>query len=145
VVINERDLDISTAGNLDQLRTGYFYHDAKAKQWMFKSCRTDLEGCGIRSAAEKRNHISVSDFDPISFIRTDANFIKDHNDVFSCYAQAYITTIMFETQVVDRNYVDLHLESSEQSRTIANCNYKDFDFGRCFNNQLYDYNCATIK
>ena len=141
LILNERELDVTTAGNLDQLRTGYLFFDQNSVQWVFKSCRTDLPGCGLASQRLQTNHIPVAEFDPILFIRTDANFIRDHNDVFSCYAQSYITTIMFQTQAVDRAYIDE--DDTETAEPIANCDHSNFDFSRCFNNQLYDYNCEV--
>jgi hypothetical protein len=140
VVLSERELDVTTAGNLDQLRTGYLFYDKTKQRWGYENCMLDLQACGVVGAKAQANHITINSFDPISFIRTDANFIKDHNDVFSCYAQSYITTIMFESQAIDRSYLTLDQEHKIGGE-IANCDYKDFDFGRCFNNQLYDFNC----
>lgn len=146
VVLSERELDVTTAGNLDQLRTGYLYHDNKSGGWSYRSCRNDLEACGVIGAHKQANHIPVKEFDPISFIRTDSNFIRDHNDVFSCYVQSYITTIMFETQAIDRGYADPDLESNSQTeQEVGNCAYPNFNFGQCFNNQLYDYNCDLVE
>lgn len=144
VILSESDLDRTTAGNLDELRTGYLYHDSEAGEWAYKSCRNGLTACGVKGADAQKNHIPVTQFDPISFIRTDANFIKNHNDVFSCYAQSYITTIMFETQAIDRGYVNLEQEADEQTE-VANCDHRNFNFSQCFNNQLYDYNCELLK
>ena len=143
LILNERELDVTTVGNMDQLRTGYLYYDHQNGEWEYKSCRTDLVGCGIRSEQAQAAHIPTSEFNPISFIRTDSNFIRDHNDVFSCYTQSYITTIMFESQAIDRGYADK--ENQQTSAPIANCDHSNFDFSRCFNNQLYDYNCETLN
>ncbi|MEM7360570.1 MAG: hypothetical protein AAF431_15875 [Pseudomonadota bacterium] len=144
IILSESALDRTTAGNLDQLRTGYLYHDSKAGEWTYMSCRNGLDDCGVTDTQAQKNHIPVTEFDPISFIRTDANFIKDHNDVFSCYAQSYITTIMFETQAIDRGYVNLYAGDGEDSE-VANCDHRDFNFSQCFNNQLYDYNCDLLN
>jgi hypothetical protein len=141
LILDERELDVTTTGNLDQLRTGYLFFNKNNGQWVYKNCRTDLLGCGLASQRQQTNHIPVAEFDPLLFIRSDADFIQDHNDVFSCYTQSYITTIMFKTQAADRAYIDE--SDSEAIDPIANYDHSNFDFSRCFNNQLYDYNCEV--
>ena len=78
-------------------------------------------------------------------IRDSRNFIKDHNDVFGCYVQSYITAVIFETQAIDKGYRSnaSQLDEVEKSETIEGCNHLDFDFKQCFNNQLEDYDCGV--
>lgn len=136
VELSEKDLDVNTVGNYAPLRTGYLYRDIDAGLWRHQLCADDLEKCGV---IDSDNHIAVNDNDPLVFLRTDENFIRDHNDAFSCYVQAYMTTVMFETQATDKGYADS--VGLEQDEVVANCNPRGFNFSRCFNNQLYDYNC----
>lgn len=146
IILSERQLDVTAVGNLDQLRTGYLYFDQKQAQWAYESCRNGLDACGVSDPEAQKNHIGVGEYDPISFIKTDATFIKNHNDVFSCYAQSYITTIMLETQSVDRNYVsEQQLDAINEARETVNCDFGSFDFGACFNDQLYDFNCELLN
>ena len=53
--------------------------------------------------------------------------------------QSYITTVMFKTQATDKGYATNQHQADEA--TLGNCQPLNFDFDRCFNNQLYDYNC----
>jgi len=106
-------------------------------------CKDDLVACGVTKQKKQDNHFPVNDNDPLSFIKTDKNFIKNHNDVFGCYVQSYITAIIFETQALDKGYRSAKYQETEKSETIEGCNHLDFDFKQCFNNQLEDYDCGT--
>ena len=145
IIINESTLNTSTAGNLKQFRTGYLSFDRKSNDWSYVKCRDSLDGCGITKKRQQENHFPVNENDPLSFIKTDKNFIKNHNDVFGCYVQSYITSIMFETQAIDKGYRNDISNSlvKQKSETIDGCNHLDFDFKQCFNNQLEDYDCGT--
>ncbi len=140
VELSEHDLDVTTAGNYAPLRTGYLYRDIVGGRWQNRSCIESLEACGIRSEEDIKNHIPTKVHDPLVFLRTDANFIKDHNDAFSCYVQAYITTVMFENQATDSGYATAEVDELAGT-SLANCRPQGFDFAQCFNNQLYDYDC----
>ena len=148
VILDERKLDHTTVGNLDQLRTAYLHFDQEQQQWSFKDCTRSMEDCGLAGTSKQRQHIPVDENDPLSFIRTDANFIKGHNDVFSCHMQAYITTVMFETQAADKGYLAQPGTSDgapqREFAVAPNCNYRDFNFARCFSNQLDDYYCESF-
>ncbi len=144
IIIDEGKLDKTTVGNLKQIRTGYLSYNNETEDWDYVQCREDLDACGVTAAKQKKNHFLVNQNDPLSFIKTDKNFIKNHNDVFGCYVQSYITSIMFQTQAIDKGYRN---ETSnylvkEKADTIDGCNHLDFDFKQCFNNQLDDYDCA---
>ena len=143
LVIDERHLDTITVGNLKQFRTGYLSFDKKQKDWSLSQCKDDLGDCGITKKSQQKNHFPVNDNDPLAFIKTDKNFIKNHNDVFGCYVQSYITAIIFETQALDKGYRSDDFLEKEKSETIEGCNHLDFDFKQCFNNQLEDYDCGV--
>ena len=143
IVLDEGKLNTVTVGNLKQIRTGSLSYNKQKKDWEYVNCRNDLEGCGVKTKKQQANHFPTNENDPLSFIETDKTFIKDHNDAFGCYVQSYITSIMFQTQSIDRGY---RTESSNtfikpKSEMIAGCNFLDFDFSQCFNNQLEDYDC----
>ena len=147
VIINESALDTTTVGNLKQIRTGYLSYNKQTQDWDYARCRDDLEKCGVVSKKQQKNHIPTKINDPLSFIKTDDNFIKNHGDVFGCYVQSYVTSIMFQTQSVDKGY---RTETSnslirQKSEMIDGCNHRDFDFKQCFNNQLEDYDCGLPK
>ena len=144
VVLDETKLNLTTVGNLEQIRTGYLFYSDETLDWQYKRCRDDLNECGVISSSQQSNHIQTIENDPLVFIRTDKNFIRNHNDVFGCYVQSYITAIIFETQSIDTGYLgqqSLLTASQDVGQRSFGCNYSDFSFKRCFNNQLTDYDC----
>ena len=143
IILDERKLDVITVGNLEQIRTGYLSFDKEENDWKLAECKDDLVACGVTKQKRQDNHFPVNDNDPLSFIKTDKNFIKNHNDVFGCYVQSYITAIIFETQALDKGYRSAKYQETEKSETIEGCNHLDFDFKQCFNNQLEDYDCGV--
>ena len=138
--LDERLLGITTIGNIGQLRTGYLSFNKEQKEFVFDRCSDGLEKCRLKTKKQKNNHIQTDRHDPLSFIKTDNYFIKNHNDVFGCYTQSYITTIIFQTQATDKGYQDKN-KSGATNQTIEGCDHLDFDFKRCFNRQLDDYDC----
>lgn len=142
VTLSEHELDINTVGNYAPLRTGYLFRDTDAEKWRYQRCGNNPKGCGINRPSLQRNHISTKENDPLVFLRTDQNFIKDHNDAFSCYVQAYITSAMFQSQAIDSGFSQATADEAENiDESSTNCQSRNFEFDRCFNNQLYDYNC----
>ncbi len=141
VVLDETQLNLVTIGNLEQIRTGYLFYSPDTQDWEFNRCRDDLDSCGIRSSKNKENHILTLPNDPLVFIQTDKKFIRNHNDVFGCYVQSYITAIIFETQSIDTGYQGRAIAANESAQRSFGCNYSDFSFKQCFNNQLSDYDC----
>jgi len=136
---------IGQYANLEQIRTAYLSFDKDANDWKLAECKDSLDECGVTSERRQQNHIPINDNDPLSFVKTDKNFIKNHNDVFGCYVQSYITAVIFETQAIDKGYRNqsIQLQETDKSETIEGCNHLDFDFKQCFNNQLEDYDCGT--
>jgi len=65
--------------------------------------------------------------------------MKNHNDVFGCYTQSFITTTILETQAIDKGYA--RVDDSEK----GSCNPLLFNFKKCFNQQLDEYECSTPK
>jgi len=136
IELNEGALNLRTAGNLQQLRTAYLGYDKNQQQWRFSQCRDDLAQCGISSQKQQQNHFPNHVNDPLKFIKTDASFMKNHNDVFGCYTQSFITTSILETQAIDKGY------ASSNSLKNGGCDPLSFNFKQCFNQQLDEYECA---
>ena len=128
---------MNTIGNYENFRTGRLENDQEdSERWKYLSCKTDQKKCRVDDVA---NHFPVLDNNPLSFIQTDKHFIKDHNDVFNCNVQSYITAIMLETQSVDKGYsINNRMNKSQQ---VPQCNFNNFNFGQCFQNQLKSYHC----
>ena len=144
VTLDEGQLNTITIGNLEQIRTGYLLYSPDIKEWQFNRCRDDLDECGVTSKKRQKDHIWTRQNDPLVFIQTDRKFINNHHDVFGCYFQSYITAIIFETQSIDTGYLgqqDLVANRENLSQRSFGCNYSDFSFKQCFNNQLSDYDC----
>ena len=141
VLLDERALGLTTIGNIGQLRTSYLSFNDEAQEFMFDSCRDGLDKCQVKRTKQQENYFETDENDPLSFIKTDKNFIKNHNDVFGCYTQSYITAVIFETQATDKGYRDDKNKSVFAKQPIQGCDHRDFDFRRCFNRQLDDYEC----
>lgn len=135
IVLNESALNIRTVGNLQQLRTAYLGYDKDNQQWRFNHCRDDLSKCRIYSEHQQKNHFPNHINDPLEFIKTDAHFMKSHNDVFGCYPQSFITTSILETQALEKGYASI--KDTDQ----GNCDPLSFNFKQCFNIQLDEYEC----
>ena len=140
VILNESSLNVSTLGDLKQIRTAFLSFDEESKSWSLAQCRDDLSACGVKTPKAQANHIPTHENDPLVFIKTDKNFIEDHNDVFGCYVQSYITTVIFETQSVDKGYINAD-SNSKNVFMPDGCYHSGFDFKACFNNQLINYEC----
>lgn len=139
IELNEGSLNIYTAGNLQQLRTAYLGYNKDKQQWQIDQCRDGLSKCGVRSKRQQKNHFPNDNNDPLKFIKTDSYFMKNHNDVFGCYAQSFITSTILETQAIDKGY------RRTQDLAENGCNPFSFNFKQCFNQQLDDYECITPK
>ena len=146
--IRESELDINTIGNLEHFRTGYLKRSEDKKSWTYSRCNKetteDLKGCGITNKKALKNHFPYVDSSPLSFIKTDANFIEDHNDIFNCKVLSYITTIIHETQSDNQSFQNEMVAfgrkySENRSQSLSNCGIDSFDFGKCFNSQLKDF------
>jgi len=141
IVLNERHLSLNTAGNLQQFRTAYLSFDKSALQWRMAQCKDDLSKCGIRKGSQQNNHITVSEHDPLRFIKTDTSFIKNHNDAFSCYVQSFISSTVFETQFIENSGHMLSIDDDDQA--CMTTGDEQFDFMQCFNSQIDNYDCAN--
>lgn len=142
VILSEKELDVVTVGNLEQMRTAYLSYSSDTSQWQLRECRDSLDGCLVVGVKAQENHIPSHEYDPLSFIKTDRYFIKNHNDVFGCYVQSFITAVIFETQSLDKKGRGTD-NASSQSQKIEGCDPFNFDFRSCFNNQLEDYDCEA--
>ena len=139
IVLNEHTLELNTVGNLQQLRTTYLSYDKQAQQWQFAQCRDNLDECGITLKSQQKNHFPSKKHDPFQFINTDAYFMKNHNDVFGCYTQSFITASILQTNAIDRGYL------TKVAPRSGSCDPFSFEFKACFNQQLSEYDCDIPK
>ena len=139
IILDERQLSLTTAGNIEQFRTGYLWFNKQSNKWAINKCSESLTDCGITNPHLQANHFDVDDYDPLRFIKTGTAFIRNHNDAFSCYVQGFISSVVFETQYIEKGFDD-----SIQPRVKAGCLNSlgdEFDFIQCFNSQIEDYDC----
>ncbi|MBL4673033.1 MAG: hypothetical protein JKX81_12305 [Arenicella sp.] len=143
IILDERQLSLTTAGNIKQFRTAYSSFDQTAKKWIMDNCSESLDKCGITDSNKQTNHFDVDEYDPLKFIKTDTAFIRNHNDAFGCYVQSFISSVVFETQYIEKGF-----DSSTQPKINAGCvnsSHGKFDFMQCFNSQIDDYDCAQPR
>ena len=139
IILDERKLSINTIGNIEQFRTAYLSFDRKTENWDMGLCVESLEDCRITDSRQQANHFNVSEHDPLRFIKTGRTFIKDHNDAFGCYVQGFISSVVFETQFIEKGF-----QTSKRRNLPAGCadsSKDEFDFMQCFNSQIEDYDC----
>ena len=130
-MLEEKQLDIQTVGNLEQFRTGYLSYDDHGN-WNYEFCPGDVENsptyCNI-PPEKQANHIRSKVFDPLVFVKTDRGFMEGHNDVFNCNVHGYLTAITYST---------LYSRSGRDSSVIPDFSHEAclngdrFDFGGCF-------------
>ncbi|MGI9506950.1 MAG: hypothetical protein ACR2RE_28240, partial [Geminicoccaceae bacterium] len=117
---HERKLDTNTIGNYKPFLTGYlFAHDRPDETdgvdaaappnsdpctdpgdvydyVAFKHASAD---CMDKHAEiDLERHVPIGDNEPLAFIKTDGEFIGDHNDVFNENVAAYLATILAESR-----------------------------------------------
>lgn len=118
VEFSEATLDSTTIGNFKPFRT-LRLEQAGDKSWKIARCGGG-EKCGL-SDVEWNSHLDASEHDPLSFVSTDANFIKDHNDVFNCNVTAYLAAVVEAVRV------------KKKERPLAGCmSDTGFDLLACF-------------
>ena len=135
ITLHERDLDTTTIGNYLPFRTGVSLgnrarHPAcqtgDKREECYIPCKDDAR-CLVREA-DKAQHIPVGTSEPLHFLYTDANFIKDHNDVFNADVGGYIVATVMESSFKrlsnPRNATEIPLQCHKAD--------EDFDFPRCF-------------
>ena len=168
---DETKMDMTTVGNYEPFLTGYLFgmNSEKAESYGFTKCDDDNDECWIddphhcisdprgqfwnyvpfkrrkdcfSAVTENEDHVPISNHEPLAFIKTDGNFIGDHNDVFNENVAAYLATIVAENRFI-RAYADW--TNTETRRAAyegpAACHPKPgpdgmdaliFDFGACF-------------
>lgn len=123
----ELDLDTTTVGNFSPFQTGYLAasenNPARKKDLLDDPYYGGPKECVIRARDDSwdyisytgsmspgdrdhcifpiedaKDHIPVGPNEPLSVIRTDAAFSRDHNDVFNVNIAAYLAAILTEGQ-----------------------------------------------
>lgn len=137
VTLHERDLDTTTIGNYLPFRTGVSLHNharhpdcrlaSTKREECYVPCKDDAR-CLVREA-DKAQHIPVGAAEPLHFLYTDANFIKEHNDVFNADVGGYIAATVMESSFKRLT------NPTQAAEIVTECRSKtteDFDFPSCF-------------
>lgn len=112
ITFDEMDLDVTTVGNYEPFLTGYLFAngpEADLGDPALDSCISEPRGANWQYVSFKRedcfasyignqDHVPVGDHEPLSFIKTDENFIDGHNDIFNQNVAAYLATILAESR-----------------------------------------------
>lgn len=137
LVLDERKLDRTTAGNLPDFRTALLTYTPAARSWEMTSCKDRASECG----AKKSDHFPIADHDPIEFIYTDKYFMKDHNDMFGCPVRSFITASIQEIQSASPA-LQKRKQEDATGPELGGCNSLKFDFQRCLNSQMDENECV---
>jgi hypothetical protein len=97
LTLAETELDATTVGNFTAFRTARLQATADRKGWEIFRC-DGVDHCKLDDA-QWAKHIDTTPNDPLSFVSTDASFIKDHNDIFNCNVTAYLAAVVEATRV----------------------------------------------
>ena len=98
VVLPETELDTITVGNFKPFQTGQLSRaSAGPDQWKYTTCVGEDASC-LNDEADRAQHIPARSHEPLAFIHTDGEFIKDHNDVFNNNVSAYLAAVMGEAR-----------------------------------------------
>ena len=98
LVLAESSMDTTTIGNFKAFRTARLEQTpGQHKEWKISLCDKG-DQCGLNDA-EWEQHFDAAQNDPLSFVSTDASFIRDHNDIFNCNVTAYLAAVVESTRV----------------------------------------------
>ncbi|QTR50460.1 hypothetical protein [Candidatus Thiothrix anitrata] len=141
VVLHEHELDTVTVGNYPPFRSGIserrtpqnemFCAGASKRSECYIVCK---EGGGCFGEQDGKRHIPIGGSEPLHFLYTDADFIKDHNDVFNDTVAGYLAAT-----VLENSYKRLWDQQGSKQAALndsrpACLNHRgdDFDFAGCF-------------
>ena len=148
VTLDEHELDTITLGNYLPFRTGVsLKHDrsnsnlcqtqGQPRNECYIPCKKDDAKCV--SPTHRQQHIPVGSSEPLHFLYTDANFIRDHNDIFNPRVGGYIAAVAAES-----SYKRLLAAGMDAHHLVGaaclNDAQDDFDFPHCF-----DYFSAAFR
>ncbi len=162
VPLRELDLDTTTVGNFLPFQTGYLtaardnparktdkldepYYGGPAScvieaaddSWDYISY-VGREHC-IHPPEHAEGHIPARAHEPLAFIKTDAAFIRGHNDVFNDNVAAYLAAIAAEGQFKQAAATG---DAASLALPDACLPSRGFRFGACFQAYHRDY-CRT--
>lgn len=161
VTIPERDFETVSVGQFDPFLTGYFFntdidgshllknpiplrpevkencrHITGEKGWVYINFVDETnEACISQLKSKSVEHFPVKSHEPIAVIRTDKNFISDHNDIFNINVGAYILAILSEARfkrALAAQDPALGKEGPAACRMKGELGEANFDFGKCF-------------
>lgn len=153
---DEIKMDTTTVGNYEPFLTGYLFakDSEEAEEYGIS------QGCAVTSADaiwkyvpfkkikgedcfkeifDDEAHVPIGDYEPLAFIKTDEEFIGDHNDIFNENVAAYLATIVAENRFIrarahwknvkTRNAA---YEGPKACHPSASEDGMEFRFGPCF-------------
>lgn len=171
IKFDEAKMDMTTVGNYEPFLTGYLFakNSKKAERYGLIECPEDGDctiprddDCVIQAGDDKLwnyvpfkrrkecffkvtendDHVPISNHEPLAFIKTDENFIGDHNDVFNENVAAYLATIVAENRFIRARRLGNKAETLKaieegppacfHKGAADNDNERGFNFGLCF-------------
>ena len=148
VTLHEHGLDTTTIGNYLPFRSGvsvrrtpqnqpYCADPNSQRSECYMVCREDEPGCFTPEDAAK--HIPIGSSEPLHFLYTDADFIKDHNDVFNPKVGGYIAAVVMESSYQRMKAQPQHTPAQVLAQTLPAC-LNDagdkFHFPNCFDHHV---------
>ena len=141
--IRERDLDTVTIANFPTFRTGKSVKrdindpqqqcasPDKSRNECYITCKEGNHACVDKK--DRDTHIAVVSNEPLSFVYTDKEFIKNHTDIFNPHIAGYIAAIVRHAQF---KYLSTAKGTAiaKQAPFEKKCldTQRNFDFGGCF-------------
>jgi hypothetical protein len=143
VTLYENDLDTTTIGNYLPFRTGRSVKRGSTNSLNCEVKDGKREECYIACKKEgkclpeefRAQHIPVGASEPLHFLYTDSNFIKDHNDVFNADVGGYIAAVVKEGGYKRMKFARGAVSGDQlpvMERACLNKAGDDFDFPHCF-------------
>lgn len=127
IPISEITLDRTTVGNIDQFWTGRLMHQNGS--WRYCSFALDnFKNCPESLVKTPKYIVPARTFEPISFIYTQEDFMKGHNDVFNPRVAAYIGAVAMEA--LSRR--DGAAPDAAAKEGLKDCVGSYYSFGKCF-------------
>jgi hypothetical protein len=151
VTLHEHELDTNTIGNYLPFRSGL---SVKQDGNNSKACKTQDKGrreCYISYEGDKekllpeqlqKHHIPANSDEPLHFLYTDADFVKDHNDVFNARVAAYIVAVVKEAGFQRMSNISGGLNAVNLADIDTNCAGKTgggFSFSNCFDHYTREF------
>lgn len=144
VTLFERELNTTTIGNYLPFRTGISVKrngqnqdvcaaKGEEREECYISCKDGDSAC-FKNAALRGKHIPTGSSEPLHFLYTDENFIKDHSDIFNFRVGGYIASVALESSV-KRLLATGRGDTAALKKLVGQAcvnQEQEFDFAHCF-------------